>query len=227
MSGKGLVLASALAAVFSGAAAADVIINEIMFNPSTALGDDTAFEWVEIHNNGSSSVDISGWTMTDLDTGSGAIFPAGTSIPAGGYRVLARDAASFVGHYGGSVPLIDWTGSWGSGLSNTEDEVLLLDASSAVVDSLMYDDTTAWGSDYGDDNTYADCDGDGASLERLDPADPSTDPGNWDSSIDEASGIPDANWSGHDESHGTPGAVNSISIISLESQTWAGIKTDL
>ncbi|HRY61578.1 MAG TPA: lamin tail domain-containing protein, partial [Candidatus Fermentibacter sp.] len=148
MSGKGLVLASALAAVFSGAAAADVIINEIMFNPSTALGDDTAFEWVEIHNNGSSSVDISGWTMTDLDTGSGAIFPAGTSIPAGGYRVLARDAASFVGHYGGSVPLIDWTGSWGSGLSNTEDEVLLLDASSAVVDSLMYDDTTAWGSDY-------------------------------------------------------------------------------
>lgn len=205
-------------------AAAGVVVNEIMFNPSTALGDDNNYEWVEIFNNGSSPVDISGWTLTDLDSGSGCIVPGGTSIPASGYLVFARDAASFTSHYGGSVPMVAWTGSWGSGLSNTADEVVLLNASSTTIDSLSYDDSTDWGSDYGDDNTYADCDGDGASLERSNPSGSSTDPDNWNSSTDEASGIPDANWAGHDESHGTPGEQNSITGVSLESDTWAGIK---
>lgn len=221
---KSLVLFASVVTA-AGPAAAGVVVNEIMFNPSTALGDDADFEWVEIYNDGSSSVDISGWTMTDLDSGSGAVVPAGTTISAHGYMVFARDDASFTGHYGSSVPLISWTGSWGSGIGNTSDEVVLLDAASATVDSVSYDDTTAWGSDYGDDNTYADCDGDGASLERLMPAGSSIDPDNWDSSVDEESGIPDENWSGHNESHGTPGEDNSITIISTQSRTWAGIKT--
>jgi len=221
---KCLVLFASVVMV-AGPASAGVVVNEIMFNPSTALGSDADFEWVEIFNNGSSPVDISGWTMTDLDSGSGAVVPAGTTIPANGYMVFARNATAFTAHYGSSIPLIAWTGSWGSGLSNTADEVVLLDASNTVVDSLRYDDSTDWGSDYGDDNTYADCDGDGASLERLLASGSSVDPDNWDSSVDEASGIPDVDWPGHYESHGTPGAINSITIISTQSRTWAEIKT--
>ncbi len=217
-------MAAALAALTAGTAASGVVVNEIMFNPSVALGDDNAFEWVEIYNDGGSAVDISGWILTDLDSGSGAIVPAGTTIPAYGYRVFARDAAAFTGHYGGSVPLVSWTGSWGSGLSNTNDDVVIMNSDSVVIDQVPYEDSTDWGSDYGDANTYSDCDGDGASLERIGPAGGSSDPANWDSSTDEDSGFPDADWPGHDESHGTPGAQNSVFGSPLYSETWAGIK---
>jgi hypothetical protein len=214
----------ATAAFLAGASFADVIVNEIMFNPSTTLGDDNYFEWIEIHNDGASAVDISGWIVTDLDPGSGCIAPAGTSIAAGGYLVFARSSSDFTAHYGAGIPLVAWTGSWGSGLNNTSDDVAIILADSTVIDQVPYEDTTEWGSDYGDDNSFADCDGDGASLERIDPAGPASDPANWDSSIDEASGFPDANWEGHDESHGTPGAVNSVSTIGLDASTWAEIK---
>ncbi len=221
---KGMFFAVMLAV--SGLATANVVVNEIMFNPSAALGDDNLYEWVEIFNNGSTPVDISGWIMTDLDTGSGCIVPAGTTIAANGYLVFARNGADFVAHYGSGVPLVAWTGSWGSGLSNDADDVVLMSSDSTVIDQVPYDDTIEWGSDYGDDNTYSDADGDGASLERINPDGIPAEPATWDSSTDEDSGIPDSDWAGHNESHGTPGAVNSVSTISLGPQTWARIKLE-
>jgi hypothetical protein len=216
-----MLLLSILAA---GVASSGVVVNEVMFNPSQALGSDNSYEWVEIFNNGSAPVDVSGWTLTDLDTGSGCIVPAGTTMAAYSYLVFARSDTDFISHYGSGVPLVTWTGSWGSGLSNDADDVVLLNAGSAVVDSVSYDDTTAWGSDYGDANSAADCDGDGSSLERIGPSGESNNPDNWESSVDEDSGFPDADWPGHDESHGTPGAQNSVYNSELSPSTWAGIK---
>ncbi len=215
----------AAAALTAASSQGGVVINEIMYNPSATLGDDNLFEWVEIFNNGASAVDISGWIMTDLDAGSGCIVPAGTTIGAYGYLVFARSASDFTGHYGSGVPLVAWTGSWGAGLQNSSDDVVLMNADSVIVDQLTYEDTTEWGSDYGDTNSYSDADGDGASLERISPSGISTDPANWESSTDEASGFPDANWEGHYESHGTPGEENSVSSSGLDSRTWAGIKS--
>lgn len=216
------IFAAALSAL---PALAGVVVNEVMFNPSVALGDDANYEWVEIHNDGATAVDISGWSISDLDGSSNCVAPSGTTIPAYGYLVFARDEDSFVSHYGASVPRVAWTGSWGSGLGNDGDQVALRDAAMTTIDQVEYDDTPEWGSDYGDDNTYPDMDGDGATLERIAPGGTTQDPENWEASIDEDSGIPDANWPGHDESHGTPGAVNSVSTGALESGTWAGIKS--
>jgi hypothetical protein len=210
--------------VIAGAAGSGVVVNEMMFNPSAALGTDNLYEWVEIFNNGGASMDISGWILTDLDTGSGCIVPAGTTLTGYSYLVFARSSTDFVSHYGSGVPLAAWTGSWGSGLNNDGDDVVIMNADSVVIDQIAYDDTTAWGSDYGDANTTADCDGDGASLERISPSGTGNDPANWESSVDEASGFPDADWSGHYESHGTPGAQNSVFGASLSPTTWAGIK---
>ena len=42
----------------SSAIASDVVINEFQIDPST-------LQWVELYNNGSSSVDISGWIIDD------------------------------------------------------------------------------------------------------------------------------------------------------------------
>lgn len=211
--------------LFAAAVHAGVVINEIMYNPSVTLGDDNLFEWVEIFNDGASAVDVSGWILTDLDAGSGCIVPAGTTIGAYGYLVFARSASDFTGHYGSGVPLVAWTGSWGAGLQNTSDDVVLMNADSVTVDQLAYEDSTEWGSDYGDANSFSDADGDGASLERISPSGTSTDPANWESSTDEASGFPDADWEGHYESHGTPGEENSVSSSGLDPGTWAGIKS--
>ncbi len=51
------------AIVLSTNAYADVIINEIMYNPSTSQGSDLFNEWIEIFNNGTSSLDLTNATL--------------------------------------------------------------------------------------------------------------------------------------------------------------------
>src|SRR5690349_1394861 len=66
-----------------------VLINEIMLRPP---GTNRLEQWFELHNAAAKSVDLSGWRVTK---GVDFQFPAGTSIPAGGYLVVAADAATF------------------------------------------------------------------------------------------------------------------------------------
>ena len=49
-------------------------------------------DWVELHNPTGSAVSIAGWSLSDeLDTPLKFVFPAGTSIPAGGYLIVMCD----------------------------------------------------------------------------------------------------------------------------------------
>lgn len=51
-----------------------------------------ARDWVELRNAGTTPVDLTGWTLTDaVSQPSKWAFPAGTSIPAGGYLVVMCD----------------------------------------------------------------------------------------------------------------------------------------
>ncbi|MCF7973156.1 MAG: lamin tail domain-containing protein, partial [Phycisphaerae bacterium] len=62
--------------LFSCAALAEVVINEIHYNGE----DNTAVnEFVELYNTASTSVDLSGWWFSD---GIDFQFPQGSSIPA-------------------------------------------------------------------------------------------------------------------------------------------------
>ena len=47
--------------------AGDVVINEIMQNPSAVS--DANGEWFELYNNTNGSIDINGWTISDNDSG--------------------------------------------------------------------------------------------------------------------------------------------------------------
>jgi len=81
-------------------------INEVESNGGTP-GD-----WFELFNSGASTVDVSGWKMKDNDdTHAFYVFPAGTSIPAGGYLVV--EEAQFVFGLGAadSVRIFDSTGA--------------------------------------------------------------------------------------------------------------------
>lgn len=68
-----------------------VVINEIMYDPITGLSDD---EYVELHNPTGAAVQVGGWR---LDSGVKYTIPAGVSIPAKGFLVVARNPARLLG----------------------------------------------------------------------------------------------------------------------------------
>lgn len=70
-----------------------VVINEIMYRPrplSQSPFTADPEQWVELYNRGAAAVSLGGWKFTD---GIDYTFPAGTSIPAGGYLVISNNAA--------------------------------------------------------------------------------------------------------------------------------------
>jgi hypothetical protein len=144
------------------AAAGDVVITEIMQNPS-AVGD-SAGEWFELYNATGSPIDINGWTILDEGIDTHVIANGGPlEIPAGGFLVLGVNADTSTN--GGVV--VDY--AYGSGwyLSNGDDEIVLLDESSTEIDRVAYDGGTA----FPDPN--------GAAMALADPALDNTDGGNW------------------------------------------------
>jgi autotransporter-associated beta strand protein len=63
----------------------DVVISEIAYDPA---GRESATEWVELYNRGTTTADVSGWYLDDEDLIKWGGIPAGTTIPAGGVLVL-------------------------------------------------------------------------------------------------------------------------------------------
>ena len=200
----------------------DVRMTEIMFHPSEAQlsgHPESCLEWIELQNTGPTAVTVgSGWELQVV--GSGTLTLSGyTTLDPGDYAVIAMSIYWFEQQYGDTLTLIPKFGT--ATLSNSY-QMLVLKYNGSAVETIHY--TNVWGSDYGDDNPTPDCDGDGASLERAFATGPPDDPWNWESSTDEASGIPDEDWQGHYESWGTPCATNTVEGQALQTATWGAIK---
>ncbi len=112
----------ALAAVLALAASAQggVVINEIMYRPGTTYPEPVAEEFVEIHNTDATAVDISGWSFR---SGVSFTFPAATTIPAGGFIVVANSPTTVQTKYG----ITGVFGPWAAGgtLSNSSEKMTL------------------------------------------------------------------------------------------------------
>lgn len=102
------------------AAAADPVINEILYRPGTGYPENTALEFIELHNPGTSAVDLGGWALTDGVTYQ---FPPATVIGAGTYLVVAADPAALALASGHSGALGPWTA--GEGLANGGETITL------------------------------------------------------------------------------------------------------
>jgi hypothetical protein len=148
-----------------------VVINEIMFNPSSGRGDE---EYVELYNTSDSPMDVSGWAFTE---GIDFFMPEGTMIPAHGFLVVAKDAARLRSLYP-HLNAQNTVGNYAGLLSNYGEQVVLSclddpgDAEEAwvIVDQIHYRDGGNW------------ChwaDGDGSSLERINPDMPGRFAANW------------------------------------------------
>jgi hypothetical protein len=115
----------------------DIIITEIMQNPSDVLDDDG--EWFEVYNNTSTDADMDGWTIKDDDYDSHVI--AGSLIvPSYGFAVLGIN--SNISTNGGFTCDYQYSGFL---LANGADEVVLVFSDGVTeVDRVNYDGGTVW-----------------------------------------------------------------------------------
>lgn len=179
-------MASAIATTETPVAAApgSVVINEIHYHPATdpdELNDIDDHEFLELHNPGDTAVDLTGYTIGPvLDPAFILDAPLSGVLAPGAYVILAPTGADTFGQWG-VVPIGTYTGK----LSNGGELVELLDAADIVVDSVEYDDKTPWPTSP---------DGNGPSLELIDPASDNNIASSW------AASNPSP----------TPGAENSV-----------------
>ena len=155
-----------------------VALNELQYNPSRSADSD---DWVELYNTSPQAASVGGWELRD--EGSAFVIPVGTTIPANGYLVLARDLSAFSAQFPTVTNVI---GDLGFGLAGGGERVELISLG-GLHDFVEYDDSAPWPSGP---------DGGGTTLELIDAGTDNAIAGSW----------AESNVLG-----GTPGEKNSVS----------------
>jgi Lamin Tail Domain len=129
-------LCGAMCAVGNAPSPGDLVITEIMNNPSAVS--DTFGEWFEVYNDAPYTIDLLGLNIQHTAGDPNAIhtITQSVSIPSGGYVVLGRNNNSAVN---GGV-FVDYQYATVV-LNNTIDYVALLDGST-VIDEVAYDESS-------------------------------------------------------------------------------------
>ena len=120
-----------------------VAINEIMFDPPDgsyfASGTPRAGKWIELKNRTAQDVSLAGWAFTD---GVNYTFPAGATLPANGYLVVAEDPAEVMAAHGLAANQV--FGPWSGSLSGKGDRLVLEDAVGNPADAVRYAGGGRW-----------------------------------------------------------------------------------
>ena len=163
-----------------------IVITEINYHSADDFDPE---DWVEFYNDSCESVDMSGWVFKDDNDDHIFIFLPNTILEPEALVVLCRDTAAFSALF----PEVDnRLGNFDFGLSGGGELIRLFDAQGNIIDSLTYDDEPPW---------PVEPDGNGPTLELIDPSLPNEDPENW-----RASNAP----------HGSPGQENGWSLSPIE-----------
>jgi len=183
------------------AARGDVIINEIMADPTPAIGLPEA-EYLELHNPSDKRINLEGWQLSNGSTV--GVLP-NYILNAGRYVILVAraDSGAFAGLGDIVVP-----NAW-PGLVNSSDDLGLRNAANELIDIVSYD--ISW---YGD----PDKDNGGYSLERINP-NPSDCPAitNWQASNDLRGGSPGIQNSVYSlETESEPPLLESLSVVTSD-----------
>ena len=155
-------------------------ISEVMFNP---IGG-SEFEFVEFQNTGSETLRLDG---VSIEGGINFTF-SDWELPAGQFVVLVNDAQSFQQRYGNSIPV---AGEYRGNLSNAGERLRLRMPSPHQINLLDF---------VYDDRWYEGTNGDGFSLEIVDPQNPNR-----------ASWSQRQSWRASAQTGGSPGQAEGIS----------------
>lgn len=154
-------------------AAYDVVINELMPDPSPPVGL-PAVEYIELKNRSGHLLNLTGWKIM---TPSGeAVLPA-YSLPADSFLIVCANSVQLqLSAYGRTLGLSNFPS-----LDNNGALISLWSADSHVIHAVSY--SNAW---YGDELKA----GGGWSLEMIDPENPCSGAANWKASTDPSGGTP-------------------------------------
>ncbi|MFZ1729803.1 MAG: lamin tail domain-containing protein [Bacteroidota bacterium] len=161
-----------------------LIINEIMPAPFAS-----SCEWLELYNPGASAMDLSRWSIAGKMDSRGNRSLISLPADAGeisplGYALIAADSS--VLQYFPGLPLLHEAlmlilDRSSLELSNTDDEILLLDPTGACIDSIWYSED--WHHPFLSSST-------GVSLELMQPGYHHLGSGAWSSCVASAGGTP-------------------------------------
>lgn len=111
----------------------NVVINEIHYNgPDNTVRD----EFIELYNPKPVAVDLSYWRLRG---GVDFAFPPGTSIPAGGFLVVAQDPGVILTNYG-----VTAQGPWQGQLNNEGERVTLRGPRDELIDEVEFRSEFPW-----------------------------------------------------------------------------------
>ncbi len=167
-----------------------IVINEINYKDAI---DFPTKDWIELYNNSGSSVDISNWVFKDSDDLHEFVIPNGTVMESGSYLVLVQFLADFQAQFPGVSPVL---GDFEFGMSGGGELIRLFNDNDVLIDFVEYSDMEPWPTEP---------DGNGPTLELISPDLDNALASSWGASI-----APDG-------VHGTPGQVNSVSLLGTDS----------
>jgi hypothetical protein len=123
-------------ALFTGSAQPlSVSVSEINYHPEESIN---GGDWIELHNSGSTTIDLTGWKLGSKQFYERFEIPDHTVIPPGGYLVIAEDVALF----GQEYPLVqNMIGSTEFSWDNRFDTIKLFDPYGNGVLSVNYWDS--------------------------------------------------------------------------------------
>lgn len=169
------------------ARAGDIVLNEVLFNPTTGVSD-----FVEIYNNSTKALNLKDWTFANIDNDTidnhKIISAVDLLLGPGEYYAFTTDKSALISYYTqAAVDRVIEIPSLPS-YNNDSSTVLLITANNQVSDRFSYIEEEM---QFPLLQSY-----DGVSLERLDFNRPTQDKTNWHSAAEEAG-------------FATPGYVNS------------------
>lgn len=129
--------------VISGKANANLLVNEVMYDPEL---NDNYYEWVELYNPTNEPINISNWTITDnseteflegdFDHGNGT-----TIIPPKGYAIITDHGTMFYENFSipdDTIKLYVDDSSIGNGLGNSGDKIILKNETGEIIDAVEW-----------------------------------------------------------------------------------------
>ena len=144
-----------------------IVMNEINYHSPV---ENDHGDWIELYNYTDSDIDLSGWILTDENSGNSFTFHENTIIKANDYFVVCQDTSKFKQYVSDAV----YTGNMNFGLDNAGELITLFDTALNIIDSVRYNDKSPWSED---------ADGSGFTLSLIEPYLDNTMPENWISSF--------------------------------------------